>query len=373
MIGWRSATERALYGAPGQRPLPGGPGPTDAVPVPAVPSDGTPREGRADEPAPARADEPTRGFFHRPEGPTGHFRTSVNISQRFPLAVGELLRLVDEALDHPNVLDVVDMGAGGGELLHGLLRSVDPGLTARLRCHAVDLADRPKGLDDRVIWGHQLPQRVTGLVFANEWLDNVPVDIAQADDHGVPRLVLVDGTGQERLGDPVAGEDAAWLARWWPLRSPGLRAEIGSPRDLAWTAAVRSVRRGLAVAVDYAHTRDNRPPFGTLTGYRQGRQVPPVPDGSCDITSHVALDACAAAAGHLATSTMLTDQRTVLRALGVRGDRPPLALAHRDPAGYVRALSAAGEAAELTEPGGLGSFTWLLQGKGMAPPIRFSG
>ncbi|MYS43043.1 hypothetical protein GTY23_17755, partial [Streptomyces sp. SID5998] len=63
----------------------------------------------------------------------------------------------------------------------------------------------------------------------------------------------------------------------------------------AWAGAVSRLRRGLAVAVDYAHTAADRPPFGTLTGFRDGRETAPVPDGSCDLTAHVALDACAAA------------------------------------------------------------------------------
>ncbi|MET9662196.1 hypothetical protein ABZY11_36290, partial [Streptomyces sp. NPDC006510] len=43
---------------------------------------------------------------------------------------------------------------------------------------------------------------------------------------------------------------------------------------------------------------------------------------------------------------------------------PPLALASADPAGYVRALASAGEAAELTARGGLGDFGWLMQRRG---------
>jgi hypothetical protein len=53
-------------------------------------------------------------------------------------------------------------------------------------------------------------------------------------------------------------------------------------------------------------------------------------------------------------------QREALRALGVDGARPPLDLAGTDPLGYLRALSAAGAAAELTEPEGLGGHWWLL-------------
>jgi len=50
----------------------------------------------------------------------------------------------------------------------------------------------------------------------------------------------------------------------------------------------------------------------------------------------------------------------------VSGARPPLTLATTDPAGYVRALAGAGEAAELTAPGGLGDFGWLVQPVGLA-------
>ena len=88
----------------------------------------------------------------------------------------------------------------------------------------------------------------------------------------------------------------------------------------------------------------------------------PIPDGSRDLTAHVAIDACAAAgeaAG--ATQTLLTTQRAALRALGLARRRPPLSLAERDPAGYLAALRAAAEEAELTDAAGLGGFSWLVQ------------
>ncbi|MCM2580354.1 SAM-dependent methyltransferase [Streptomyces sp. MTZ3.1] len=312
------------------------------------------------------------GFFVR-ERPADHFRTSVHASPLFASAVAALLSRVDEALGRPGELTLVDVGAGRGELLVHVLRTVagpdgDPGLAARLRLCAVERAPRPDGLDDRIRWTAGLPQpaTVTGLVLANEWLDNVPADVVETDSSGTFRLVLVGPDGTERLGPQVTGADAQWLEEWWPTAGePGLRAEIGRPRDQAWAQAVRSLRRGLAVAVDYAHHRTARPPFGTLAAYRDGREVRPVPDGSCDLTAHVALDACAAA-GARATAQpsgepLLRSQRDVLRALGLTGRRPPLALATSDPAGYLRALGTAGEAAELIDPAGLGAFGWLLQ------------
>ncbi|WP_203998264.1 SAM-dependent methyltransferase [Micromonospora lutea] len=144
------------------------------------------------------------------------------------------------------------------------------------------------------------------------------------------------------------------------------RAEIGRTRDEAWADAVGHVDRGLALAVDYGHLRVERPIDGTLTGYRGGRQVPPVPDGSCDVTAHVAIDSVASAGERVARCAyVLTSQREALRALGADGGRPPLSLASADPAGYLRALASASAVAELTDPAGLGGHWWLWQPVGL--------
>ncbi|MFC9863392.1 MULTISPECIES: SAM-dependent methyltransferase [unclassified Streptomyces] len=308
------------------------------------------------------------GFYRSPEGPAGHFRTSVHASPLFAAAVARLLTGTARELGTDTV-DLVDVGAGRGELVTGVLAAVPDGLT--VRAYAVEVAARPAGLDPRIEWCAEPPRGATGVLFANEWLDNVPTEIAEADGDGIARYVLVrPSDGTERLGEPVTGADARWLRRWWPLSRPGERAEIGRTRDEAWARAVGSLSGGLAVAVDYAHVRGARPPYGTLTGFRAGREVRAVPDGSCDLTSHVALDACAAAVevARGAVPPELTDQRAALRRLGIAGERPPLAMASTDPAGYVRALSAAGEAAELTARGGLGDFGWLTHR--VVPPVR---
>jgi SAM-dependent MidA family methyltransferase len=290
------------------------------------------------------------GFFVT-DAPAAHFRTSVHASPLFAGALLRLLARVDAALGAPDPLDVVDVGAGRGELLRSLAAAAPPALAARLRLTAVELGPPVPG----VTWRATPPEHVTGLLLATEWLDNVPLDLAELDDAGTARYVRTD----DSLGEPLALVDRDWLSRWWPL-APGRRAEIGVPRDEAWAAAVSTVDRGLALAVDYGHVYGERPPFGTLTGYRQGRQVPPVPDKSCDLTAHVAFDSLATP-----TSTRLR-QREALHRLGVDGARPPLALASTDPAAYVRALSRAGAAAELTDPAGLGGHFWLLQPVGVA-------
>ena len=307
------------------------------------------------------------GFFVT-AAPAAHFRTSVHASPLFARALAALLVRVDRALGQPAALDVVDVGAGRGELLAALPAHLPAALSARLRSTAVERAPRPAGLDPTITWQAEVPEGVTGLLVATEWLDNVPIDVAVD-----LRYLLVDPrTGMERPGPPVNGPDREWLDRWWPAE-PGARIEIGRPRDLAWASAVARVAHGLALAVDYGHLRQARPFAGTLTGFRDGREVPPVPDGAGDLTAHVALDSAGTlAARRTGGAWTLLTQREALHALGVSGARPPLSGALTDPSGYVRALALASQAAELTDPGGLGGHHWLLNPVGLAATDLFS-
>jgi SAM-dependent MidA family methyltransferase len=300
------------------------------------------------------------GFYRSTGAPAQHFRTAAHASPLWADAIAELARRVDVALGEPTHFTVVDVGAGGGELLTALAGTVPE----RWTLTGVDVADRPAQLPERIAWSASPPHDVTGLVIAVEWLDVVPVDVVELTDDG-PRRVEVADDGDERLGDAVSAEDAGWLRRWWPLADVGDRAEIGRTRDEAWSALVdSSLDRGVAVAVDYA-ADPVRDVAGTMTGYRAGRQVVHTPDGSCDITAHVLMESCAEAV--TADAALLLTQRDALRALGLTGERPSY---DGDPRGYVAALSQASAAAELLDPRGLGGFAWLLQARGCALPLQ---
>jgi hypothetical protein len=345
--------------------------------------------------------------FYRQAAPADHFRTSVHVGDPFGRAIGELA-------ERCRAGRVVDLGAGRGELLESLRHS-HPALSLV----GVDVIGRPAGLDPSVIWltspgGAGLPAGLSrwlngALVVAHEWLDDVPAAVVELDPAGRWRHLEVDpATGDERPADPATDADLAWLDRWWPVPGvgpgsgvgSGQRAEVGTTRDAAWAALVTAADEAAGgaagtagpaaagatlLAVDYGHTAANRPSGGSLVGYRRGRAGPPVPDGSTNITAHVALDSVAAAglaAG--ATGWVLTTQRTALRALGVHG-RPPAPISAgqsrarpngggpggdpgtSDPMAYLAALAAAGRAAELLDPGGLGGLHWLVQGVGADP------
>lgn len=301
-----------------------------------------------------------QGFYRNPAGPAGHFTTSTH---------GVAGRVLAEALwawaDVLGADGIVDVGAGRGELL-GALRAAAPGRPLT----GVEVVARPTALLPDVEWlvspgGARLPDDlapVRALVIAHEWLDVVPCTVAAVGDDGGLREVCVDvRTGEESLGGPLDDADLDWCARFWPSATgadarPGDRAEVGRHRDAAWEDLIGRMSGGAAIAVDYGHRVAQRPGEGTLTAYRQGVQVAPVPNGSCDLTAHVAVDS-------LQQDELLT-QREALRRVGVSGLTPEHTLAREDPAAYLSALGAASAATSLLDPGGFGTFWWVVSNTG---------
>ena len=141
---------------------------------------------------------------------------------------------------------------------------------------------------------------------------------------------------------------------------PGERVEVGLTRDRAWSNLIENVSRhatpgSVLVGVDYGHTRATRPPLGTLTGFREGAECTPIPDGSCDVTAHVAVDSLDA--------DHVTTQRAVM--LDLFGEEPlepvPLDLAHTAPPAYLQRLAVRSALAAAVSPDGLGAFFWWVR------------
>ena len=124
------------------------------------------------------------------------------------------------------------------------------------------------------------------------------------------------------------------------------RAEIGRPRDAAWAAACRAVAPRAARWPSTTGTCGTDAPGGRHADRLPGRagRSPPVPDGTCDVTAHVAIDAVAAAGGR--PYTLITPAGG---AASARGRRRP---------------AAAG--AGLDRPGGLPAGAGRRVGRGRA-------
>lgn len=290
-----------------------------------------------------------RGFWAREE-PHQHFTTSAT-----PVLadhVATIVHEVDARLGHPDILTIVDIGCGDGSLL-ALVRDRCAEMRARARWIGVDV--RPARVDGIEAIVAEAPctlplDPIEGLVMAHEWLDEIPCDVVIRDEEGLDRLVLVDERGIEMRGPALDDDDScaalgvdaaltrSWLERWWPLRRAGDRAEVGTARDQAWAWMVGLLSSGTALATDYGHVRSDRMvlhPEGTLSAYRKGRLVRPVPDGTANLTAHIAVDACADAVQ--GTTVTLQRQEIAPAPLGMRPtasevDRYFAAVRLRDPA-----------------------------------------
>lgn len=299
--------------------------------------------------------------FYRSTTPGRHFATS---AQGIP-GGGELLAEAVVALaGRHGCTRVVDVGAGGGELLAGV-GALAPGLLLI----GVDVVDR-RGAGHRIHdWvlspgGVALPHALAGLtdtlVVAHEWLDVVPCPVVERDEAGTWREVSVLPDGAETAGEPVGGQALRWLGRWVPDHVD--RAEVGLPRDRAAADLLGRLDGGVLLLVDYGHLRGDRPPHGTLTGFRHGREVAPVPDGSCDLTAHVAVDSLVdhLSLTHRVEQPDVVPQRVALTDLLPHAGAPvPHELARREPTAYLGALARRAALQTLTAPGGLGDFTWI--------------
>lgn len=296
--------------------------------------------------------------FWAVEEPSSHFTTSAGplVAER----IAEIVREVDARLGHPAEFTVVDIGCGDGGLLADV-RERSGDLAERARWVGVDVRPFRRAGIESVISEAPAPLAfapLRGVVMAHEWLDEIPCDVIERDYDGANRLVLVDERGVETLGPPLDDDDActaygvdaaqahAWLERWWPLREAGDRAEVGTSRDRAWQWMSGLVDDGAILATDYGHARVERESThrrGTLAAYREGRVVPPVPDGSVNLTAHVAWDSCCAAV----SGSQLTQQRDEFPVVPLP-DRPGASEIER----HFAALM-------LRDPARLGGIGWL--------------
>ena len=205
------------------------------------------------------------------------------------------------------------------------------------------------------------------------WLPEVP----RADRAAVRQRVARRGAARRRRGRPAgAGRRRTARERPGPPRRPRScwpgaraggrqgRAEVGlSPRP-------RLGRRGAPGPARARGRGRLRPPAPatrrpTLTGYRAGRQVPPVPDG-------VLRPDRARGARQRARRPPAPGWSASARRCARSGSRVAAGLdrrrARRTPRGWPRA----GAAAELLDPAGLGGFGWLVAG-GRDRPTRSPG
>jgi SAM-dependent MidA family methyltransferase len=218
----------------------------------------------------------------------------------------------------------------------------------------------------------ELPDHLTGVILANELLDNLPVAIAVRTEVGWrERWVGADGVQLVLVDAPARPEVVEWCDRF-AGRCPVdgfVEVQMAAAKWLA--TAFGKLDHGALLLIDYGDTAENLEPRrteGTLRTYRAHHRGPHPLDapGEIDITSDVNFTALRALATELGAEVENHRQDEFLSSLGLRDRlselrRRELDLArHGDPLERLKVRSLKNEAETLLNPRGLGDFRVLV-------------
>jgi SAM-dependent MidA family methyltransferase len=247
-------------------------------------------------------------------GGAGDFVTAPEMTPLFGRALAHAFAPVLAGLPGGNPRsEVLELGAGSGRLAVDLLGELERlgalparycilevSADLRARQQATLARERPH-LAERVTWLETLPAHFNGVMFGNEVLDALPVELVHWTESGpLLRGVALEGeefTWQDRpIADPVlrARADALDLA-------PGYLSEISPAADALIASLSHCLDRGLILMIDYGFGQGEyyhpQRHMGTLRAHYRHHALddPFFLPGLCDLTAHVDFSAVAQA------------------------------------------------------------------------------
>ena len=346
---------------------------------------------------------PAGGFYSSvgEAGRAGDFLTSPELGPLFGAVLARALDAWWEELGAPDPFVVVEAAAGVGTLAKAVLSS-PPACAPALRYLLVERSDRlrerqasvlalepaatvlgpmaPSDEDEfegplalpgggpRVASLGELPVGpFTGVVLANELLDNLPFALLERTATGWSEVRVGEGDDGSLIEalTPAEDKDAELAGRLAPDAPVGARVPLQTAAVDWLRAALRTLHRGRVVLVDYAATTPElarRPMAEWLRTYRRGGPGagPLDAPGGQDLTVEVCVDQLA----RIQTPALDRPQAEFLAQHGIDELRSAAAAAWQSAAAKpdleaLKARSRVDEAAALTDPTGLGAFRVL--------------
>jgi SAM-dependent MidA family methyltransferase len=355
--------------------------------------------------------DPTDGFYTSGAGRAGRrgdFLTSPEVGPLFGAVMARALDAWWIEAGSPERFTVVEAAAGTGTMARAVLAAhpacaraltyvlVERAASMRRR-HGDHLplvesalafgpgedgepvpARRAADRGPRVVSLGELPAvRVTGVVLANELLDNLAFGLLERTESGWSEVYVGLGSEAGPQGErfvevllPASDHDRRMADRLAPDAAVGARIPNQHEAAVWLASALSSIERGRVLVIDYAATTAelaSRSPSDWLRTYRgHERGGDPLSRlGRQDITCDVAVDQLASVREPDRTSTqaaflgvhgieaLVEEGRRIWRERGAIGDLEA-----------VRGRSRVGESEALLDPNGLGSFTvleWVVE------------
>ncbi len=343
--------------------------------------------------------EPGLGYYTSPGrkvGAEGDFYTSSNVHAVFGRVIAREIGQMWESMGRPDRFEVVEAGAGGGQLARDILdtiaeinRELYTVLSYRLMEKEPTLqqsqAKMLAGHESRLAWSgpDELAAgglRFSGCFLSNELIDSFPVHLVQMTASGLQEVYVTaagDGFG-EKLDAPSTPELTAYLQRLGITLHEGQRAEINLAA-LGWLASVaNALERGYVMTFDYGYlARDLYSSMrrgGTLLCYYRhtSEENPYIRVGQQDMTSHVDFTSLMERGEALGLQKVwFGEQYRFLMAAGLMEELLALEASAASPEALLKNRLAMKKL--ILPEGGMGdTFKVLIQAKGVAAPQLLS-
>ena len=296
-------------------------------------------------------------------GPQGDFVTAPELGSLFGRTLAR--QIADLGLG-----EVLELGAGSGALAEALLAHLDCRYSI-LETSANLQARQQARLAGRARWLERLPERISGVVLANEVVDALPVHAVAWRDGGIMERGVSLADGRLAWSERPATGELLETAKTMEVPLP-YESEIGLVARAWMRALATRLERGALFVVDYGFPRHEyyhpQRNMGTLMcHYRhQAHGDPFAHPGDEDLTAHVDFTALAEAAVEAGLEVL--GYATQAQFLVNCGITEVLAEANVDNALHYAPLAA--EAQKLLAPSEMGElFKVLAVGRGVARPL----
>ncbi len=339
-------------------------------------------------------------------GKAGDYFTASSLGSDFGELLAEQFVEMWQRLGKPKRFDLVEMGAGKGELASDIFNYCWHNYPQFLACLQYRIIEQSPSLTQQQkqqlqpwqqkgnlrweTWEDIPNQSVMGCLFSNELVDSFPVHRVKIENDNLKEIYVTlngedEGTPFTEITDDLSTPQLDQYFQDMGINLPskdypdGFETEVNLA-IIPWLETIsRCLQKGYLLTIDYGYSAEKyyqpKRNAGTLQCYiqHQRHNDPYYLIGKQDMTAHVDFTALETYGKHYHLEPLgFTQQALFLMALGLGNRLNSLSQGGQS---VMQVLQKRDALHQLIDPMGLGGFGVLLQGKGLTaneqePPLR---